>query len=58
MVVEDVLGVVVMVVVDVEDCYLFGVLVEEGLGGDGGIVEEVIVVYVVGCGVVVWWVIE
>ena len=46
-IVEDRLGAVAMVIVDIEDRNPRGTPVDEGLGGDGGIVQEAIAAVIV-----------
>lgn len=52
--VEDVLGAVAVVVVDIEDGDFLAALVEEGLGSDGGIVQVAVATHQVAGGVVAW----
>ncbi|MNL10451.1 hypothetical protein D3C87_1312500 [compost metagenome] len=53
--VENRLGAVAVVVVDVEDRDLFVALIEERLGGDGGVVEVAITAHQIAGGVVSRW---
>lgn len=53
--VENRLGAVAVVIVDVEDRDLLVALIEEGLGGDGGVVEVAITAHQVAGSVVSWW---
>ena len=52
--VEDVLGAVAVVVVDIEDGDFLAALVEEGLCGDGGIVQVAVAAHQVAGGMMAW----
>ena len=52
--VEDVLGAVAVVVVDIEDGDFPAALVEEGLGSDGGVVQVAVTAHHVAGGMVAW----
>jgi len=53
--IEDVLGAVAVVVVDIEDGHPGAALVKEGLGGNRGIVQVAVAAHDFSSGVVPWW---